>query len=484
MSWTKRILLKLWPKHLTGQTIVLLIAALLSAQIISALIIRGETRSFYKGAEARFLTERIYPFAALLRSTSPELQDKIAATLNSKRVQIWISDTPAFIAQPTHDHDDDDDDDDLERAHELAERIAEELNDPDTSRVNVAIRGHFRGHHDDANRQPWRAPAFQNAPRRAKRANVYISIGLSDNRWMNAAVHTRPPRQLIRSDGWITFFIAALVISVIVIIALRRITKPLQRLSEAAGKLGRGETVTPLKPEGPADIRDTIHAFNEMQHRLQKFVQDRTQMLAAISHDLRTPITSLRLRAEMLENEEVRDQMIATLLEMQQMVEATLAFAREEASNEPTRPSDLSALLTAIADDLDGLGLDVTCTTNDRVVYPCRPTSLRRALSNLIQNAATYGKLARVSLATVENNDIQIIIDDDGPGIPAAEHERVFEPFVRLEGSRSSKTGGVGLGMAIAKDIILRHGGQIHLSNRDEGGLRITVLLPAVLAET
>lgn len=479
MSRAKHILSKLWPRHLTGQTIVLLIAALLSAQVISAFIIRGETRSFYRGAEARFLTERIYPFAAMFRGTPPELQGIMADTLNSKRVQIWLSDTSVILGHRRHE---DDHDDDFERAHELAERIAEELGDSDTSRVRVAIREHSRKHHDDNDdeRQLWRTPpALKDAPKRARRANIYISIGLNENRWMNAAVHTRGPRQLIRPDGWITFMIAALVISVIVAIALRRITKPLQRLSEAAGKLGRGEAVAPLTPEGPADIRSTITAFNEMQHRLQKFVQDRTQMLAAISHDLRTPITSLRLRVEMLENEDARDQMIATLLEMQQMVEATLAFAREESSDEPTRRSDLGALLAAIADDLGGLGLEVSCTVTERIVYPCRPTSLRRAFSNLIQNAATYGARARISLATTDDNDIQVIIDDDGSGIPDAEHEHVFEPFVRLEGSRSSKTGGVGLGMAIARDIILRHGGQVKLSNRDEGGLRVTILLPA-----
>ncbi|MDC0149211.1 hypothetical protein OAI11_02535, partial [Rhodospirillales bacterium] len=133
--------MKLRPRHLTGQTIALLIVALLSAQVISALIIRGETRSFYKGAESRFLTERIYPFAALLRSTSPELQGKVADTLNSKRVQIWISDTPSSITKPTYGHDEDEN---LERAHELAERITEELGDLDTSRVHVVIRKHFR----------------------------------------------------------------------------------------------------------------------------------------------------------------------------------------------------------------------------------------------------------------------------------------------------------------------------------------------------
>jgi len=235
MSWAKLILLKLWPRHLTGQTIALLIVTLLSAQVISALIIRGETRSFYKGAESQFLTERIYPFAALLRSTSPELQGNVADTLNSKRVQIWISDIPSFITKPTYGHDEDEK---IERAHELAERIIEVLGDLDTSRIHVVIRKHFRDSHDDHENKAWpTSHAFKNAPRRAKRANVFISIELSDDRWMNAAVHTRPPRQLIRFDGWKTFFIPALVISLIVINALRRITKPLQRLSEAAGRL-------------------------------------------------------------------------------------------------------------------------------------------------------------------------------------------------------------------------------------------------------
>jgi len=476
MSNVKRFLRKLWPRHLTGQMILLMIAALLSAQIISAIIIRGETRSFYRGAEARFLTERIYPFAALLRDTPQNLQDKIATTLNSKRVQIWISDVPvAAITQRS----DDDDHEGGGRAQELAAQIARELEDPDTSRVKVAVRDHFRRHDDHPERKAWRKHAvFDSAPNRAKRANVFISINLSEHRWMNAAVHTRGPRQFIRPDGWITFIVAALVISLIVALALRRITKPLQRLSIAAGKLGRGETVSPLRPEGPADIRDTIHAFNEMQQRLQKFIQDRTQMLAAISHDLRTPITSLRLRVEMLEDEEVRAQMTATLFEMQQMVEATLAFAREEASDEPTRPTDLNALIGAIADDLNDLGFDVKCEAGERIVSAYRPTALRRALSNLIQNAAEYGERARVSVAAQGQDIVQIIIDDDGPGIPVTEHDRVFEPFVRLEGSRSSKTGGVGLGMAIARDIILRHGGQISLSNREEGGLRVTIHLP------
>ncbi len=470
---------KLWPRRLIGQTILLLIVALLSAQVISAWIIRGDARSLYRGAETRFLAERIAPYAALLRDTPPALHDKVAATFSSRRLYIWVSEAPVVIANDTSKRDHDDDEEDKNRGQDLARHIASEMDPPPTIPVRVFMRHHSDDDDDDKHHRMMRVTGtMDGAPPRARNANVFVSIAVGEHRWMNAAVQARPPRRLIRPDSWITFFVTALVISVIVAFALRRITTPLNRLSEAASKLGRGETVAPLPEGGPADVRDAIRAFNEMQRRLQKFVQDRTRMLAAISHDLRTPITSLRLRAEMLDDEEARTKMIATLNEMQQMVEATLAFAREEASDEQTRPTDLGAMITAIADDLESLDLAVTYEEEARIVYPCRPASLRRALNNLIQNGATYGKRARVHIHAQDQGNIHIIIEDDGPGIPEAQQDQVFEPFVRLETSRSTKTGGVGLGLAIARDIIHRHGGQIELENRSGGGLTVRVTLP------
>ncbi len=233
----------------------------------------------------------------------------------------------------------------------------------------------------------------------------------------------------------------------------------------------------PLPETGPREVRRMTAAFNRMQDRLARFIADRTRMLAAIGHDLRTPITSLKIRAELLDDEEARGKMVATLDDMQRMTEATLAFAREDATAEPARSVDLQALVESLADDLAGMGEDVTFTGDGRLPYTCRPTALRRAICNSIENAVRYGKRARVALAGTPNGP-EITIDDDGAGIPPDKIEEVYKPFVRLETSRSRETGGAGLGLSIARSIILAHGGELNLSNRKEGGLHVEVRLP------
>ncbi len=267
------------------------------------------------------------------------------------------------------------------------------------------------------------------------------------------------------------------VILVVVILMLRRITRPLTALSLAAERLGRGESVDPLPETGPREIRQSTAAFNQMQERLSRFIRDRTTLLAAISHDLRTPITSLRLRAELVDDPETREKLLDTLEEMQRMTEATLAFAREEASEEATRPVDLAALVESLCADFADMGKPVTFSGAGKTPYACRPTGLKRALRNLIENAFTYGERAGVSLESAPEGH-RIRIEDDGPGIPEAEIEKVFAPFVRLEESRSRETGGIGLGLAIARSIVRAHGGELTLENSPEGGLRASVFLP------
>jgi signal transduction histidine kinase len=227
---------------------------------------------------------------------------------------------------------------------------------------------------------------------------------------------------------------------------------------------------------GPEDVRRTAEAFNRMQTRLRRFVEDRTHMLAAIGHDLRTPLTSLRLRAEFVTDEETREKLLSTVEEMQAMTEATLVFAREDATGEATRTVDLAALLESLCADLADLGWRVSFADAESMPYRCRPDALRRALRNLIENAVRYGEQARVALSPSEDG-IEITVDDDGPGIPAQDLGRVFQPFVRLELSRNRATGGVGLGLAIARSIIRAHGGDILLANRPTG-LRATIRLP------
>jgi signal transduction histidine kinase len=219
-------------------------------------------------------------------------------------------------------------------------------------------------------------------------------------------------------------------------------------------------------------------AFNRMQERLRRFLDDRTRMLAAVSHDLRTPITSLRLRAEFVEDDETRARILATLDEMQAMVEATLAFAREEARSEPTRIVDLAALVESTAADLADLGAAIEVAPAERLPYGCRPVALRRALRNLLENAVRYGERCHVRLEH-DRSEVRIIIEDEGPGIPEDQQGRVFEPFVRLEESRSAETGGIGLGLAIARSIARAHGGDIRLQNLPGRGLRVSLSLPS-----
>ncbi|TAN59199.1 MAG: two-component sensor histidine kinase [Magnetospirillum sp.] len=214
-----------------------------------------------------------------------------------------------------------------------------------------------------------------------------------------------------------------------------------------------------------------------MQGRIRRFVDDRTQMLAAISHDLRSPITRLRLRTELLPEGEGRDKMLRDLDEMEAMVASSLDFARGEAADEATQTIDLAATLEAICDNAADMGLATEFEWERRLVCACRPAAIKRALANLIENAARYGRQAKVRAYSNEQA-IEVVIEDAGPGIPEAELEKVFGPFYRVEGSRNRKTGGIGLGLTVARGIIRAHGGDILLQNRPEGGLRVTVTLP------
>ncbi|MFT4176726.1 MAG: ATP-binding protein [Luteolibacter sp.] len=297
-----------------------------------------------------------------------------------------------------------------------------------------------------------------------------FTVQLNDGTWLHTV--TAKPDYLVSSTFTPGYYIAlAFTILVFLLAAFhvsRRISLPLRHLSAAAEKLGRGEEIDLLPESGPDDIRSTVAAFNRMQIRLHRFVEDRIRMLAAIGHDLRTPLTSLRLRSEFVSEPEVREKLLATIDEMQAMTESALAFARSEAASEPTRKVDLNALLESLCDDLVELGWNVAFTEGQRVTCNCRPDSLRRAVRNVIENAVRYGDQARVSLQPSAEG-VDILVDDDGPGIPEELREKVFSPFVRLEASRNRNTGGVGLGLSIARSILRGHGGEITLVNGPQG---------------
>ena len=266
------------------------------------------------------------------------------------------------------------------------------------------------------------------------------SVALADGRWLNVAVGPPPGAPALGATFVVIFLLSALGIAAVAVVMGRRIAKPMRGLAAAAGRLGRGEAVEDLSDAGPAETRETVRAFNLMRARLDRYVRGRTAMLAAVSHDLRTPITSLRLHAEFVEDAQTQAKILSALDEMQRMTEDALAFIRDDMQWEETRNVDLHALVDSVAADLLDLGHDIAVADSERVVAACRPASLRRALRNLLHNAAAYGARATVR---IDRDDVEtrIVIEDEGPGIPECDLNRVFEPFVRLESSRSLDTG-------------------------------------------
>ena len=304
----------------------------------------------------------------------------------------------------------------------------------------------------------------------------HIGVQLVNGCWAEIVLHGPPPafawiRLLTRFGGF------GLVIILCSLWFARSAARNLSQFSAAADAVGRSVDAPLLPESGPREVRLAAKAFNRMQERLRRFVNDRTQMLAAISHDLRTPLTRLRLRAEFVDDDAQRGKMLSDIAEMEAMIAATLAFARDDAVREPRSPQDLDQLLDQLASDLCDGGYPVHYEPTQPVVVTCSPGGLRRALANLAENAVKYGGVARLTLART-GDLVTILIDDDGPGIAPEMAEQVFQPFFRLEGSRNRDTGGVGLGLSVARTIIRGHGGDIALTNRPEGGLRVTVTLP------
>jgi signal transduction histidine kinase len=260
------------------------------------------------------------------------------------------------------------------------------------------------------------------------------------------------------------------------ILLLRMINAPLRRLADAADRFG-DQQWAPLPEQGPFEIVQVQQAFNAMGRRIHRLIADRTQALAAVSHDLRTPISRLRLRCGLLPDAVMRAEWERDLAEMETMIESTLAFLRGDEDAEEPRLTDLTPLLTTLVDAATDAGHQAHLSAPRHCNVMVRPVAVKRAFANLIDNAIMYGGCAHVALHN-DGQSVRVMVDDDGPGIPEADLPHVFQPFRRLEASRNRSTGGVGLGLAIAHRVFEREGGSIRLDNRPEGGLRAEVLLP------
>ena len=462
------------PRSLAGRLTLLLLLALLIAQGTAIFLFAGERISAVRHAHRENVVARAETVAHLLEDTPRALHGAIVAAASTEFVGFSLSKSPKVEEVGSG-----------RRVGLIASDLVRALGvQPDRVRVAPLWRRYRRDdewerrEHVEDDDEDEHHDHFH-GPRRWKRHWFTASIALQDGRWLNVSVGPPPGAP---PWGWtflLTFVLSALAVAAVAVWMARRISGPMRRLATAADQLGRGEDVEDLTEVGPLETRHTVRAFNQMRERLDRFVRDRTAMLAAISHDLRTPITSLRLQAEFVDDEDTREKIIASLDEMQRMTEETLAFIREDMTQEETRLVDVHALVDSVIGDLVDLGHDVSLEEHDQVLLACRSTALRRAIMNVMENAAVYGLRARARIEHSEES-VRIVIEDEGPGIPETDLDRVFEPFVRLEASRNRETGGTGLGLAIARTIVRSHGGDVRMENRQEGGLRVIVTLPKV----
>jgi signal transduction histidine kinase len=449
------------PDSILAWLLLILVTAIVASQAVTVLLHNLNRNEVLLRLEDQRAAERIAALATFLDHTAPILRRGVADAMSGPALDVRVAadalvsnaETPRELAP-------------------LASALAERLQRVDWQEIRV-------GAHDPS--------ATQQA---ADLVPIRVAIHLRDNAWLNfefpmvAALPWASPQLLGLAVGSLVAVLG------LCLYAVLRLTRPLDRLTRAAESLGRaplsfaGIDRQPLLPEqGVGEVRRAAGAFNAMQGRIRRLMEDRLQMIAAISHDLKTPITRLRLRAEFMADDEMRAKMLKDLDEMEAMIGATLTFARAEGNPEPSQAFDLRALVKEAGEHQSALRFNIAGTgpwllTGQRL-------ALKRAITNLIDNAVLYGHEAGVTLSRKDDR-FELVIDDSGPGIPEAEMERVFRPFYRLENSRNRESGGTGLGLAIALAAIRAQGGEIEVYNRKDNygalaGLRVRVLLPAAI---
>ncbi len=429
----------LLPRTLFGRLVLLLAGGLAIAQLIGAAMHMTERQKMLSTTVNGEFAQRI---AAVYRAIDHQpAADRLQLTrlLSSPRQQLSIE-TLAPVAPASHHTD-----------REFLPRVHAALGPGVASQpLVVPSPGHF---------------SF----------DLYLQLKSGD--WLRVR-GTAPPEILaLPVHHFMTLGVMLLMVFLLVWLIVRMTVRPLTDLASAAHALGDDLKRPPLPENGPLEVRAAAQAFNAMQQRIRGSIEERERFLAAVSHDLKTPVTRLRLRSEMLADPQLRERFVKDLDEMQSLLGGALDFLHGKAVDEPPQPLDLTALLESMVDDYTDAGQGIVLQAPESLRISGRPQALRRAIGNLIDNGVKYG--GRVSIeVTQQAGYLLITLCDDGPGVPEAELERVFEPFYRLESSRSRETGGVGLGLAIARQIARSHGGDVVLSNINSGGLLARLSLP------
>lgn len=461
----------LLPRSIFGRLVVVLLGGLIVAQLAAAYINMAERDRLLYRAGGMQLAQRIADIARLLDSVAPSERRRIAAVFNAPPLAVSLDRPPLATGEP---------DDAQNSVFAGVLRFALGANMPVRLKRRPGgfapppgrgmMGGAMMGPSMMGQPMPWHG-----APPGG--ASYLVQVTLHDGTLVTFDSYLSPQEGSIPLRLGLTLLVLLGTVIVVSLIAVRWVTGPLSALATAAEKLGRDIDRPPLEESGPVEVRRAAGAFNLMQQRLSRFLSDRTRVLTAMSHDLKTPLTRLRLRMETVDDPVLREKIGKDLDEMQSMVTQTLDYMRDSSRSEATQQVDLMAMLETLQIDFRDTGHAVDIKGALAQPYVGRPLALRRCLTNLVENAIRYGGRATIELEDTAKQVVVRIVDD-GPGMPDEELERAFEPFYRGERSRSRETGGTGLGLGIARNIARAHGGELVLKNRPGGGLEAHLSLP------
>ena len=462
----------LLPRSLFSRLVLVLLGGLIVAQLLSLTIHMHERGRLLSQASGMQSAQRIADIVKLLESLSVSERHRMVQILSAPPLTISLSQGPLAAAGDNADSG--------ARATLFRAMVRRFLGDGWPVVVSVTDSTAPGQHARHGIKGAWMkggdwAPGMLHSGQSAFSFVAQVSL-------RDGTLVTFDSGQPVETVNWpyrvlVSLFILLAGVIGVSLIAVRWATRPINALADAAEELGRNINRPPLAEQGPLEVVRAARAFNTMQARLIRYLQDRARILAAMSHDLKTPITRLRLRAELLEDARLREKFTSDLAEMESMVAATLDFMRGMESDEPVRPVDVTALLESLQSDMAEVGSRVSIAGASSVPFSGRPQALRRCLMNLLDNAVKYGAAAAVSVDD-DPHRLRIQIRDEGPGLAPSELEKVFAPFYRVENSRSRETGGTGLGLTIARGIAEIHGGTLTLSNGTNGGLVAELTLP------
>ncbi len=475
--------MRLLPRSLFGRLVLILLGGLILAQLATAYINLTERDQLLYRAGGMRLAQQMSDIVKLLDSLPPAERRKVVAVFNAPPLAVSL-DRPRITAPAGSSESD--------LQHSMFSAVLRFALGED-ARVNVV-----RLEDAPPSFRPGPRPVPQDMPMMSMMQGggggrgmgrgfspdgtfFTVQIALHDGTWVTFDSYLSPQAAGVPLRLALTLLILLGTVIALSLVAVRWVTGPLSSLATAAEKLGEDINRPPLPETGPSEAQRAARAFNTMQRQLSRYIADRTRIFTAMSHDLKTPITRLRLRSELLEDEALRAKFDKDLKEMEAMVTHTLDFMRDASAKEAVQRVDLTALLESLQTDYQDTGSKVEIDGSIGRPYAGRPLALRRCLTNLVDNAIRYGGRATIK---VEDPADRLIIRvlDDGPGIAETELEQAFEPFFRGEASRSRETGGTGLGLGIARNIARAHGGDLMLRNRSEGGLEAILTLPRTTA--